>query len=46
MTGHKTQGATISNKVIVHGAMCGWGSPFGHLTENGFFYITSHAWYA
>ena len=30
----------------IYGAIHGWGTTFGRLTENGLFWITSHAWYA
>jgi phosphate/sulfate permease len=36
----------VSKSEILVGAIHGWGTPFGRLTENNFFWITSHAWYA
>ena len=36
----------LTSAMGIEGAIHGWGTPFGRLTENGFFWITSHAWYA
>ena len=35
-----------SQQPLAIGAIHDQGTTFGRLTENGFFWITSHAWYA